>query len=52
MKAGGLIFFHDYIRKESDNGVEEAINEHKDENWLEVCRPGISIVYKKIRITC
>ena len=48
LKVNGLMFFHDFIAKEEGNGVEEAINEHKNENWLEVCRPGISIVYKKI----
>jgi hypothetical protein len=47
LKIQGLMFFHDYIKKEEGNGVEEAINEHKNENWEEVCRPGISIVYKK-----
>jgi predicted O-methyltransferase YrrM len=48
LKTGGLCFFHDFIKKETDNGVEEAINEHKNENWLEIARPGISIVYKKV----
>lgn len=48
LKPGGLCFFHDYIAKETDNGVEEAINDHKDETWVEIARPGISIVYQKV----
>lgn len=48
LKPEGLMFFHDFIKKETDNGVEEAINEHKDESWKEICHPGISIVYQKL----
>lgn len=47
-KVGSLVFFHDFIPKETDNGVEKAINEHKDETWEKVAEPGISIVYKKL----
>jgi len=49
LKVGGLMFFHDYIKKETDNGVEEAIESKKNEDWEEVCRPGISIVYTRLK---
>lgn len=47
LRKNGLCFFHDLVKKEEGNGVEEAINDHKDENWIEIARPGISIVYRK-----
>lgn len=49
VKYNGLVFFHDFIKKEDDNGVEQAINECKTAEWQEIARPGISIVYKKVK---
>lgn len=48
VKVGGLVFFHDYIKKETDNGVKEAIDSRKDETWEEICYPGISAVYRRL----
>jgi SAM-dependent methyltransferase len=49
VKPGGLLFFHDYIKLEDDNGVAEALEACKNENWEEVEKVGISIVYRKIK---
>lgn len=47
IKAGGLVLFHDYIKKEDNNGVAEAIRDCRDGTWEEVDQPGISIVFRK-----
>lgn len=51
LKYGGFIFFHDYIDLEQNgtNGVARAIDEMKTEEWEEIERPGISIVFKKVK---
>lgn len=48
VKVGGIIFFHDFIALEEDNGVAEAIKDSADLFWKEIARPGISIVYRKL----
>jgi SAM-dependent methyltransferase len=47
LKWGGTILFHDFIKLEENNGVEQAINACFNEDWVEIARPGISIVYRK-----
>ena len=51
LKYGGFIFFHDYIDLEQNgtNGVARAIDEMKTDEWEEIERPGISIVFKKVK---
>ena len=52
VKAGGLLFFHDYVPQPHDNyinGVRAAIEKHRMDDWLEIARPGISIVFRKTR---
>lgn len=52
VRVGGLLFFHDYVPQEHDttiNGVRAAVEKNRTENWLEIARPGISIVFKKVR---
>lgn len=49
VRYGGLVFFHDYIKKEPDNGVAEAIAESITDEWEKVTEVGISIVFKKVK---
>jgi hypothetical protein len=48
VKQNGILFFHDWTALESDNGVQQAINEHKTLFWQELAQPGVSIVFRKI----
>lgn len=47
VKEGGLVFFHDYEWEEVPTGVKRAVEESRDATWVEVARPGISIVFRK-----
>ena len=47
VKKGGIVFFHDYVPLEPDNGVKDAVVDMIDETWEFVEFVGISAVYKK-----
>jgi tRNA A58 N-methylase Trm61 len=51
LKFGGTAFFHDYIDLEQNNtnGVARAIGEMETDEWQEIDRPGISIVFRKVQ---
>lgn len=50
VRKGGIVFFHDYEKKQiEDNGVEEAVEESRGRYWKEIERPGISIVFQKVK---
>jgi predicted O-methyltransferase YrrM len=46
--SGGLVYFHDYVPLEEDNGVKQAIEELKDDTWEELDQSGWGILYRKI----
>ena len=49
LRNGGIALFHDYVKLEDDNGVEQAINELKTDEWEEIAQVGISIVFRKVK---
>lgn len=48
VRVGGTVLFHDYVKQEENNGVQEAIESYQDEHWEELDKPGVSIVFRKI----
>lgn len=49
VERGGLVYFHDYVATEPDNGVKQAIDELKNSNWEEIEQVGWGILFKKVK---
>lgn len=49
LRNGGIALFHDYVKLESDNGVEQAIEASITDEWEEIAQVGISVVYRKVK---
>lgn len=52
LKVGGIMWFHDYIdlEKNGTNGVRQAVEELRNNEWQYMDEPGVSIVFRKVKV--